>query len=157
MKIIRDIHLPTATLGRFDFLDILLFTLERPWVPYDEVQFSGRPPPCGKKGVSCVPPGIYTLEPHDTEAHPNTVALINPDLWVYHWENDVPPDQKGYARTCVLIHPANRPEELRGCIAPGTTRDIRFPSIWNSRRAFSLLHLMELELEIGEKLEIVDG
>lgn len=125
-----------------------IYTLERPWVPC----VSGPPPagnmfppPCGQKGVSCIPPGVYDLVPHNTEAHPDTFALVNPDLWVYHFDSDVPREKRGYARTAVLIHPANWVEELRGCIAPGMHRQLiapvagRPPMIERSREAFALL------------------
>jgi hypothetical protein len=96
-------------------------------------------PPCGRKGVSCIPRGSYRLEKHSSDAHPDTFALTNPDLWVYHWDSEVPPDQKGFARTAVLIHPANYPEELRGCIAPGLRYLTSTSEVTNSREAFGML------------------
>jgi hypothetical protein len=89
-----------------------LATLERPWVPKDKA-------PCGTKGVSCIPKGVYQLRRHSTESHPRTWALVCPPLWVYHWDEDVPIGQVGIARTLVLIHIANYVSELRGCIAVG--------------------------------------
>lgn len=85
-------------------------TLERPWVPG---------PRGGTKGVSCVPTGIYNLVRHDTEAHPRSFALVNEAIGVYHF--DIP--EGGQGRTACLIHVANVPEELRGCIALGMERD----------------------------------
>jgi len=92
-------------------------TMERPWIPAVGA-------PCGTKGVSCVPAGTYRLVPHDSEAHPKTWALVNSALWVYHWDTDVPLQQRPLARTLVLIHSANFAAELRGCIAPGKGRAI---------------------------------
>lgn len=145
ITLVRDQCGPNGTLGYID-LDVgteddrRIYTLERPWIPAP-AQLRA-PPPCGVKGVSCIPPGIYDLVPHSTDAHPDTFALVNPDLWIYHFESDVPPTRRGVARTAVLFHPANYVEELRGCIAPGMTRipyPTSKPSVGTSRHAFALL------------------
>lgn len=140
LKLFRDSQSSTATTGFFDTAPHRIFTLERPWVP-------NHPAPCGRKGVSCIPPGRYRLVPHNSEAHPHTVALVNPDLWVYHFDEDVPSHQRGLARTVVLIHPANFVSELRGCIAPGWSR--QGSTVSESRRAFAQLALdWPAEIEI---------
>lgn len=92
-------------------------TIERPWIPVPNA-------PCGKKGLSCIPVGIYTLEKHNSKTYPHSFALVNRDLWVYHFDGDVPVDRRGVARTLVLIHASNLARELRGCIAPGRGRAI---------------------------------
>jgi hypothetical protein len=92
-------------------------TIEPPWIPTPHA-------PCGLKGQSCFPEGEYKLVRHDTEAHPRTWALVNPDLWVYHWDEDVPAGRVGLARTVCLLHPANFARELKGCCAPGMVRDL---------------------------------
>jgi hypothetical protein len=52
-------------------------------------------------GNSCIPEGTYPLRPHSGPRFPAA------------WEVcDVP------GRTAILIHPANQPGELAGCIAP---------------------------------------
>lgn len=111
----RDYSGPDCTQGVLKIGDHEFQTMERPWVPHKSA-------PCGTKGVSCIPPGVYQLFRHDTEAHPRTFALVNPTLWTYHFDEDVPAGQFGLARTCVLIHAANFASELRGCIAPGMKR-----------------------------------
>lgn len=148
MLLIRTTQSTTATLGKI-YLNggVTIHTLERPWRAATGTMRTR--PPCGEKGVSCVPPGVYQLVRHSTEAHPHTVALVNPDLWVYHFDDDVPLARKGFARTAVLIHPANYVSELRGCIAPGMTRSGE--TVQNSRQAFSLLMGA---LVSGENLEI---
>lgn len=90
-------------------------TIELPWIPAPSA-------PCGTKGVSCIPRGRYALMTHSSESHPRTWALVNPELWVYHWDEDVPAERTGRARTLCLIHIANWARELRGCIAPGQRR-----------------------------------
>lgn len=155
IELVRDQCSPAGTLGYIDLpTSRRIFTLERPWVPAPP--FASNlldPPPCGRKGVSCIPPGVYTLVPHDTDAHPDTFALVNPDLWVYHYDSDVPTWRKGKARTAVLIHPANFVEELRGCIAPGLGRAATgAPTVLSSRHAFNLLRPF---LADAKQLEIV--
>lgn len=115
LTLLRDYKGPDCSLGKLSTDGFSSETMERPWVPSPSA-------PCGKKGVSCVPPGFYRLVPHNSEAHPMTWALVNPKLWVYHWEQEVPPEHAAFARTVVLIHVANRASELRGCIAPGRGR-----------------------------------
>lgn len=106
---------PGCTLGSIVVSGVTLWTLERPWVP-SQTHIGGMP------GRSCVPPGTYKLEPHSTEAHPRTVALVNPALGVTHWGGPG-------LRSAVLVHAANRVEELRGCIALGMARS-QWPHGW---------------------------
>lgn len=114
LTLTRDYRDPMCTLGVLVVNGLKLQTMERPWVPSDLNL-------CGMKGISCVPAGAYKLLPHNSEAHPKVWALVNPKLGVYHWDADVP-FTCALARTMVLIHAANWPEELRGCIAVGKAR-----------------------------------
>lgn len=52
--------------------------------------------------VSCIPPGTYHCIPHNSPAHPNT------------WEVSNVPN-----RSAILIHNANLPSQLEGCIGVG--------------------------------------
>jgi len=114
ITLIRDYRDPVCTLGTIAVNALKLQTLERPWL-HSDINV------CGMKGISCVPVGTYKLVPHSSEAHPKVWALVNPKLGVYHWDNDIPMTC-ALARTMVLIHAANWPEELRGCIAVGKIR-----------------------------------
>jgi len=109
LTLYRDLDNGQCTLGTLTLNGVTLQSLERAWVPG---------PTGGTKGVSCVPAGTYRLVRHDTEAHPRSFALVNEELGVYHYA--VPPGKQG--RTAVLIHVANWPTELRGCIALGMER-----------------------------------
>lgn len=125
----RDAMHTDCSLGVLTAADVLLETIERPWIPDPDS-------PGGRKGVSCVPRGLYKLFKHSTEAHPKTWALVNPDLGVIHWPDEEHPN----ARTVCLIHAANFASELRGCIAPGLYR--AFAGQWmvnQSRRAIDEL------------------
>lgn len=75
-----------------------LFTLERPWKD-------------NAPNISCVPHGVYSLEPHSTGPHPETWALVGAS--VSHW----PAEAK--ARFAILFDVANFVHELQGCIALG--------------------------------------
>jgi hypothetical protein len=74
------------------------YTLERPWRN-------------NEKNVSCVPAGTYDIERYDSAKFPDCFSLVNFNLGVGLTES--------YHRNFILIHPANRVEELLGCIAPG--------------------------------------
>jgi hypothetical protein len=131
----RDYSGYDATLGVLAVAGAAFQTIERPWVP----DANG---PAGRKGVSCIPPGTYQLIPHDSEAHPQSFALVNHRLGVYHYPHECPPETQSIYRTAVLIHAANWVAELRGCIALGMTR--RFTEngwmVQKSRDAVKLLH-----------------
>lgn len=113
----RDYRSDDCTLGVLSFStpaeDFVAQTMERPWIAMPGARG-------GLSGKSCVPEGVYRLERHNSEAHPNTWALVNPDLDVIHYEDRLHPEY----RALVLIHIANRARELRGCIAPGRRRGV---------------------------------
>lgn len=117
LSLIRDTATASYCLGTLQAGSQQFQTLELPWMP-DPV---GRG---GKHQVSCVPPGLYQLVRHDTPTHPRSFALVNPDLDVYHEPGDVPPEKLAYARTAVLLHAANVPSQLLGCIGVGLHRGI---------------------------------
>lgn len=143
LTIVRTKTQPTTCmLGSIYLGGVLVWTLERPWVA-SGTHIGGMP------GRSCVPPGIYRLEPHNSEAHPQTFALVNEKLGVSHWN-------KPGMRSCVLIHPANYVSELRGCIALGMER-VHTAQGWtltNSRVAQALLKGSVPWAE-GNELEII--
>lgn len=65
------------------------YSLELPWKE-------------NKHNISCIPEGIYSVEPNNTTAHPHTYRVLNV------------PDRSG-----ILIHIANYISDLRGCIGLG--------------------------------------
>jgi hypothetical protein len=100
-KLIRYGSTPMGTFGELHVAGHRFFTVERPWLNNEPF-------------VSCVPAGLYALEAHDSQSHPDVWALVNHSLGVYHFDH---PDA---IRTAILIHVANVASELAGCIAPGT-------------------------------------
>lgn len=115
LALIRDTATATYCQGVMHAGALEFQTVERPWI-------AASPGRGGAHGISCVPPGLYDLVKHDTEAHPRSFALVNPDLDVFHEPADVPVDRLPYARVAILIHVANFPTELAGCIALGMAR-----------------------------------
>lgn len=148
--LIRDFHSNECTLGKLHIpaagRDFECDTIERPWIPTPLSRG-------GRKSESCVPTGIYRLERHNSEAHPDTWALVNPDLDVLHYEDRARPN----ARALVLIHPANYARELRGCIAPGLRRAIDgegFHMVTSSRLAMLEVRRFVLPSSDSHVLEI---
>lgn len=119
MKLVltREKPKPDCTLGVLEVFDdvgkvLTLVTMERPWIPDSDVGDLG-----GVKGKSCVPLGTYKLVKHDSPKHPRTWALVNHNLDVVHYEgDDKDPDED---RATCLLHKANYPDQIEGCIAPG--------------------------------------
>ena len=67
--------------------------------------------------VSCIKPGRYRLRKWSSEKNPKTYCLAGGDVGV------VP--GPGIHRSAILIHPANRPLELQGCLALGLAQTER--------------------------------
>lgn len=112
VDITRFAYFENATMGRLRTGDFQCWTLERPWK--DNEPF-----------VSCIPDGIYECRPFSGRKFQDVVEIC-----------DVP------NRTVILIHAANLPSELSGCIAPGL--NCHFDSeggsrVWNSRKALTRL------------------
>lgn len=119
-----------------------LYSLELPWVP--EAGYPG-----GHPDRSCVPAGVYQLVLHDTVKHPQSFALVNSELGVIHEPDPSFPN----ARVACLIHAANIPEDLQGCIGIGMTRLNCF--VGNSRSAMENFKA-EVPWVAGHTLTIVD-
>lgn len=77
-------------------------TMEQPW--NDNAPF-----------VSCVPAGIYTLVPFDSQKYGKTFALYNPELNVHVQQTT----NKNDRFACLFVHAANETTELKGCVAAG--------------------------------------
>lgn len=115
LTIQRTSHGAACTEGKMQLDRLLLYTMELPWVALEGF-------PGGAPDKSCVPAGVYALECHDTAKHPRTFALVNRDLFVIHEPDPTLPN----ARVACLLHSANYPEELEGCIALGLSQQYCF-------------------------------
>lgn len=133
LSLIRDTATDSYCLGTLQAGALQFQSLELPWVP-DSIGKGG------KHGMSCVPPGLYELVRHDSTHHPKSFALVNANLDVYHHEQDIPSSKLTFARTEVLLHIANVPSELLGCIGLGMHRGIG--CIQQSRDAMERFNLI---------------
>lgn len=126
------------------------YTIELAWKPSTEGGLGGE------KGHSCVPPGVYGVEPFVRESGAHVWIVSNPALDVFKLPGDAPPARAAVARDEILIHTANYARELLGCIAPGLARGIADdgePCVWQSADAMRDLHRVldgqaDIQLEI---------
>ncbi|WP_020408942.1 DUF5675 family protein [Hahella ganghwensis] len=123
MQVITLERFAYATDGTFGRLqlpnDRILYTCERPWLN-------------NQTGKSCIPDGLYKLQKRDS----GVVRRSSGGDYISGWEvTDVP------GRTYIMIHPANWPHQLEGCIAPGMNYQIISGknAVTQSRLAFSVL------------------
>ena len=77
------------------------YTVERPWMN-------------NKKRQSCIPLGTYNTDIWNSAKFGQTIVLSNPALHVHATK-----EEEGY-RSHILVHVANFPTELEGCIGVGT-------------------------------------
>lgn len=108
VNLIRYFSDETCTLGVLKVLGMThrpFYTMERPWVE-------------NMNNISCIPTGVYNCSPYS--------GTIFKD--VYQVEG-VP------NRTAILLHPANYPHELAGCIAIGYGVAPQTPMISTSQAA----------------------
>ncbi len=89
-----------------------LWTVERPWLN-------------NRRYLSCIPEGDYPLRTFSGTRWAATIEVA-----------DVP------HRSAILFHPANRPVELAGCIAPGMDWAVEsggVPLVKSSRDAWKIV------------------
>jgi hypothetical protein len=89
----RFAYMPMGTLGRLTIDGSNgFFTVERPWLD-------------NKAFESCIPQGVYTCRRYSSAKYPDTFEVC-----------DVP------ERSKILIHTANWPDDVQGCIGLGLTQ-----------------------------------
>lgn len=84
-----------------------------------------------EKNVSCIPAGVYSVKPHDSPRFGKCYSLENKNVGVTVYG----PSQ----RTHCLIHTANFPNELQGCIALGLKFHPLQWGVGDSRKALDVL------------------
>lgn len=104
LVLVRYSYAPYGTYGCMFAGTQQLWTVEQPWR-------------LNQRQRSCIPEGKYQVIRHNSAKYPNSFALVNHALDVYYQPGPGVPEA---ARKAILIHPANVPEDLAGCIAPGT-------------------------------------
>lgn len=117
--VLDRVYYAGGTLGRISELGIWI--LELPWRNNEAY-------------VSCVPTGIYLVNPDEEGKYTGHPELKNV-----------------YGRTENVIHVANRVTELEGCLAPGLTARIdehEVPSVQYSAKAFARVKALEMPFEL---------
>lgn len=123
----RQEHTDKSTIGSIYYnQEFVCYSLERPWL--NNAPF-----------ISCIKEGVYQLEPHKYKGRIDTFALVGDG--VSHWEN-------GLDRYAILIHSANYPSELGGCIAPALIKGHN--KVGKSRPALEKLLAIIAENNIAE-------
>lgn len=101
MKIVRG-YTDQGTFGKFYASDgeFICYTLERQWQNNEPFR-------------SCIPEGRYLLTDYDSPKYGQRFALAGGSVSIYQGDEN--------KRFGILIHAANFPSQLQGCIAPGNT------------------------------------
>lgn len=136
-SLIRHAYLPDCTLGQLRMDGLALATLEEPWIP-NHAGPGGARRRDGRE--SCVPDGEYELVPHSGTRFKDVWCLVNRELGVFRWPEDVP-QQAGWGRSTVLIHQGNTVDDILGCILVGLVhgRLDGKPAVLRSGDALNLL------------------
>ena len=92
-----------------------------------------RPYKNNAKNISAVPAGVYNISLYNSNKHGNCFILTNDNLHITKF------DEQNCTRFGILIHPANYPEQLEGCIAPGLTFHNKKYGVVSSRLAMKRL------------------
>lgn len=96
--------------------------------------------------VSCIPPGRYQLVPWSSKKFPRSRALVGGTVGLVAGP--------GIERSAILVHAANRPLELLGCVALGL--DYADPGLIARSKMAVRMFLDELDQTAGPHwLEIV--
>ena len=103
----RFISNQNVTIGAFRFLEYTWFSVERPWLN-------------NKPNVSCIPDGDYFLEKADSPKFGECWKVLDVE-----------------DRTHILIHPANWPRDVEGCIGLGMSVLEGFEGVSKSKDAIN--------------------
>lgn len=122
-----------GTFGELTVGDILFKTVEREWLD-------------NKGFVSCVPNGLYSLSPHHSQKKGDCFILENHQLNVYKFDTT--------HRYAILIHIANFPNEVQGCIGIGKQLTYINGELGVTHSAASLQELQQILKDDEHQLQI---
>ena len=107
----RFAYLDSGTLGKLSIVDWSCFTIERPWKN-------------NEPNVSCIPEGVYACQPFSGTRFQDVIQVM-----------DVPD------RSYILIHVANFPHDVEGCLGVGDrfVSDALEPAVYNSKKTLAAL------------------
>ena len=111
----RDTSTPEAILGVLEINGKRLHTIERPWVPDPEC-------PAGRPFYSCVPAGVYRVEPFKMPSGEKAYVISNPVAGVHALPFQIPKPQRDKLRSRITIRAANYAFEAVDAIGLGMER-----------------------------------
>ncbi len=82
---------------------------------------------------SCIPSGMYTLLPWESEKFGDCYVFVGGEVSLYEGNG---------SRYACLIHSANYAHQLQGCLAVGLSEGVSEdgkPAVWNSKKAVQKL------------------
>lgn len=144
----RDTSAPDAILGTLEVNGKKLFTIERPWKPHPE---GG---PAGAPYVSCVPTGVYRVEPFRMPSGEKAYVISNPVAGVYALPFQIPKPQREMLRSRVTIRAANYAHEAVDAIGVGLDRT-KTSSGWKLERTLDALNILRTTINSALDLTLV--
>lgn len=143
----RDTSTPEAVLGILIIGDKRLHTIERPWVPHPDC-------PAGAPYLSCVPLGVYRLEPFKMPSGEKSYVLSNPAAGVYKLPFEAPKTQRGQVRSRVTIRAANYAFEAIDGIGLGMER-VKTSVGWKVERSLDAMNVARTTINQALDLTLV--
>ena len=141
----RDTSTPDAFLGILTVGDKRFHTIERPWKPHP----NGGP--AGAPYESCLPPGVYRVEPFKLPSGEKGYVVSNPAAGVYKLPFEIPKPQREQVRSRVTIRAANYAFEAVDAIGLGLERT-KTAVGWKVERSLDALNV--LRTTINQTLDL---
>ena len=105
-----------GTFGTLELDGHMFFSVEKPWNNNEPFN-------------SCIPAGDYFLVPHKSKKYGDCLALINTAKGITQYK------EYDSIRYAILIHTANYPKDVEGCIGLGDNYIAEKNMVTNSRQA----------------------
>jgi hypothetical protein len=131
----RDTKGTDCTLGILEIDGKKLNTLEPPWIPHPGGGRAGAP------FVSCVPAGVYRVEPYKRPCGERAWILSSPELGVFQLPFEIPREQRGKARSLVTIRAANYAYDAIDAIGIGMNR-VKTSVGWKLERSLDAMNIL---------------
>lgn len=143
----RDTSTPEAILGILTVGDKRLHTIERPWAPHPDC-------PAGLPYVSCVPPGVYRVEPFKMPSGEKAYVISNPVAGVHALPFQIPKPQREKLRSRVTIRAANYAFEAVDAIGLGMER-VKTSVGWKVERSLDAMNVVRTTINQALDLTLV--
>lgn len=131
----RDTKGTDCILGILEIDGKKLNTLEPPWVPHPTGGRAGAP------YVSCVPAGVYRVEPYKRPCGERAWILSSPELGVFQLPFEIPREQRGKARSLITIRAAHYAYDAIDGIGIGLNR-VKTSVGWKLERSLDAMNIL---------------